>query len=157
MSIGVSALATVRTSFSESTNFALAYCWIILGVLTTAYSFYWDVVFDWGLGNWNTKYLLLRDQMYFAPGMYYTAIVCDLFMRLGWAFVISPGQPYLEQHYILLLGAIELFRRFLWSIIRIEWDQIKINTKSAGQRVKVFKMRKINHSAERHMTIYATE
>ena len=32
------------------------------------------------------------------------AVVLDFFMRLGWAFVISPDQRYVAENYMLLLG-----------------------------------------------------
>ena len=80
---------------------------------------------DWGLGNLKSANFLLRDDLNYAPYLYYIAILCDLVMRLGWALVISPEQPYLQQHFVLMLGVIELVRRFLWSIIRIEWEWLR--------------------------------
>jgi hypothetical protein len=42
-------------------------------------------------------------------------------MRLGWILVISPGKPLARQHFILFLGTIEILRRFMWTIFRVEW------------------------------------
>jgi hypothetical protein len=47
-------------------------------------------------------------------------------MRLGWAIYISPAQAYVQQHIILLLGCVELLRRAMWAILRVEWEWIKI-------------------------------
>ena len=63
-----------------------------------------DITMDWGLGTWHSHHFLLRDQLYFLPTTYYAAIVINFIMRLGWAFVISYQQPYIQQHFILLLG-----------------------------------------------------
>ena len=48
-------------------------------------------------------------------------------MRLGWALVISPEQPYLQQHFVLMLGVIELVRRCMWAVFRVEWESIRNN------------------------------
>ncbi len=52
-------------------------------------------------------------------------------MRLGWAILISPEQTYVQQHFILLLGCIELLRRSMWAIFRVEWEWIKIQKKNS--------------------------
>ena len=51
-------------------------------------------------------------------------------MRLGWAILISPEQTYVQQHIILLLGCIEIMRRSMWAIFRVEWEWIKIQKKN---------------------------
>ncbi|CAE7682352.1 PHO1-H4, partial [Symbiodinium microadriaticum] len=101
----------------------------VVSAVTTAYCFYWDVVMDWGLGNRDVPYFLLRRELYFQPMTYYTAIVLDLVMRLGWAILISPSQTYLQQHLVLLLGCVELLRRFMWAVFRVEWEWIKVKNK----------------------------
>lgn len=125
LSMTVMALATAMKSFDAETNIFLGRFWVFFGIIATIYSFYWDVVMDWGLGNLKSANFLLRDDLNYAPYLYYIAILCDLVMRLGWALVISPEQPYLQQHFVLMLGVIELVRRFLWSIIRIEWEWLR--------------------------------
>ena len=125
LSMTVMALATAMKSFDAETNIFLGRFWVFFGIIATIYSFYWDVVMDWGLGNLKSANFLLRDYLNYAPYLYYIAILCDLVMRLGWALVISPEQPYLQQHFVLMLGVIELVRRFLWSIIRIEWEWLR--------------------------------
>lgn len=54
-------------------------------------------------------------------------------MRLGWAILISPEQTYVQQHIILLLGCIEILRRSMWAIFRVEWEWIKIQKKNIDQ------------------------
>jgi hypothetical protein len=83
-----------------------------------------------GLGDLNSSYIFLRQELFFSPARYYGAIALDFLMRLGWAFVISPDQPYIQQSFMLLLGAVELLRRSMWSIFRVEWEHIQINMKS---------------------------
>jgi len=130
LSICVTALATAMKSFDPATNHWLGCLWVGTGIVATIYSFYWDVVMDWGLGNADAKQFLLREELYFTPVTYYLAILCDLLMRLGWALVISPEQPYLQQHFVLMLGVIELVRRCMWAIFRVEWESIRNNAMS---------------------------
>jgi hypothetical protein len=35
---------------------------------------------------------------------------------------VSPDQDVVEQHVILLLGVVELLRRFQWVLLRVEWQ-----------------------------------
>ena len=49
----------------------LDYSWIVLSVVATCYSFYWDVVMDWGLGNTDCTYFGLRSDLSFFPDKYY--------------------------------------------------------------------------------------
>ena len=121
----MTALSIMRNLFSPETNAVLGTWWVVVGVSATAYSFFWDVVMDWGLGDWRSNHFLLRDELHFHPYVYYSSIVADLLMRLGWAFVISPDQPYLQQNYLFLLAVVELNRRFMWTIFRVEWEYIR--------------------------------
>ena len=107
---------------------ALGTAWICVGVAATLYSFYWDVVMDWGLGHTDAIHWGLRDELSFQPSKYYTAIALDFVLRLGWAFVISPDQQYVAENYMLLLGAVELTRRAMWTIFRVEWEWVHLKT-----------------------------
>lgn len=132
-SLVVTSLATAR-SLSKRGDPAqgamLEFAWLVSGTLATLYSWYWDVFMDWGLGNWKCANLFLRDQLYFPPVHYYWAILLDGVMRLGWIIYISPGQVFVQQHVILLLGCVELVRRFMWAIFRVEWEHICRHTSS---------------------------
>jgi len=107
--------------------------WFTVSTITTLYCFYWDVVMDWGLGSTTSSYFLLREELHFSPPTYYTAIILDLVMRLGWAILISPSQTYVQQHVILLLGCVELLRRCMWAVFRVEWEWIKIRDKTVKE------------------------
>ncbi len=62
--------------------------------------------------------------LFFQPRTYYVAIAVNFTLRLGWAILISPEQPYVQQNYILVLGCAELVRRVLWAVFRVEWEYI---------------------------------
>ena len=119
-------VSKARNWYDPYTNDILGQIWVGVGITATIYSLYWDIFMDWGLGERDSPHFLLRKDITFEPRTYYTAIILNGFMRLGWALVISPYQPYVQQHFILLLGAVEITRRFLWSIIRIEKEHIHL-------------------------------
>ena len=74
--------------------------WKIVAISTTIISMIWDVSIDWGLG------FNLREKLYFPRHWYYIAILLNLIFRLGWALNLSPGQDYVQQNIILILGKI---------------------------------------------------
>ncbi len=94
--------------------------WKLVAAFTTAMSYYSDVVHGWGLGNRQSKNWLLRDDLTFPMWSYYAAMIINFLFRLCWAINISPGQPYVAQNFVLLIGCIELLRRNMWLAFRIE-------------------------------------
>ena len=134
MSMTVGILATVKQIFFGESY--LITIWLYVSVVTTLYCLYWDVVMDWGLGEFRAEHFFLRssDTLFFPPYLYYCAILLDALFRLGWAIYISPGNMVLQQHFILLLGCVELVRRFVWSIFRVEWEHVCILSEEAVQQ-----------------------
>ncbi len=122
MSVIVTLLNTVKVNSSPGPmKDRMTVAWFLVAASTTLFSYYWDVVMGWGLVTWHSKNFLLRDELTYPKSWYYVAIVGNFFMRLAWAFNISPGQPYVAQNVILLFGCIELFRRFVWLTFRVEY------------------------------------
>jgi len=95
-------------------------------VLNSAYSFYWDVRMDWGLFGEHAKWLgVRRTTLINSPLAYYFAIVTDFALRFSW---------FVQYHYkcdvCIFLDAtfvfeiLEICRRTMWFIFRIEWECI---------------------------------
>lgn len=143
MSMTVGILATTKQLYPEVTY--LITVWLYVSVVTTLYCLYWDVIMDWGLGDFNAEHFFLRssDTLFFPPYAYYCAILLDAFFRLGWAIYISPGNMVLQQHFILLLGCVELVRRFVWSIFRVEWEHVCILSEEAVQQRRIKRLNEI--------------
>lgn len=99
--------------------------WVAFAVVSTVWSFYWDLKMDWGLLTSNCKYRFLRDDLsYGGPKIYYFMIVMNFLLRLSWVFTLSPSivasfkiQPVL---FSLLTGTLEICRRGLWNLLRVE-------------------------------------
>lgn len=116
--------------------------WLASTIASTLYTFVWDVTMDWGLSLNITK---LRPTLLFTNRwFYYWAIISNFFLRFGWVITLVPFDlfespagikaqsdstylSYLAQSQGLLiatLASLELFRRFQWTLIRVEWEQI---------------------------------
>ena len=81
-----------------------------------------------GGGNW-----LLRPVRVFPDSIYFSAIFLNFLARLGWAIYISPGQQIVAQNTTLVLGAVELYRRAQWALLRVEWEQISRSWRAAKE------------------------
>lgn len=115
------------SSRTQLSNWYIAY--ISVQSAATLYSYIWDVYMDWGLVRCKEegKYGL-RPVINYRPLFYYYAIVSDFFLRCTWvitAFIDLDGYPFLTGiTYGTLIGVLELFRRWQWSLIRIENEQV---------------------------------
>ncbi len=82
---------------------------------------------DWGLGN--RKHRFLREKLLYPVWVYYFAIVANLALRLMWAFTISPatvGIVGAEKEFLFatILAGIEICRRAMWNMLRLENEQL---------------------------------
>jgi len=94
-------------------------------MLSTFYSWIWDCNMDWGCwrttkpGLWG-----LRDVINYPKWFYWYAIVQDLVLRLLWmpGVFLDPNSFYWIKSvgYGTLMGVLELWRRWNWSLLRIE-------------------------------------
>jgi len=123
------------------------FVWAGVSCVSTFYCFAWDVLVDWGLGpqpvrravrvamgepmykssqKQNVGYAYwLRSVRALPDHWYVCGIGFDLFSRLTWAVYISPRQKVVQANATLLLGAIEIGRRTLWALFRLEWEEIR--------------------------------
>jgi len=92
-------------------------------VISTIYSFVWDVYMDWGLGRPEFKFLG-PVLMYPSQTMYYTIIFVDFFLRCSWVLTLVPqglGSKYALPEYLTTMQMVlELFRRTIWGFLRLE-------------------------------------
>ena len=84
---------------------------------------------DWGLCRCTEKgKYALRPKITYAPWFYYFSMVGDALMRCTWtitAFIDVDGYPWLTGiSFGTLIGVVELYRRWQWSLIRIENEQV---------------------------------
>ncbi|PRP74887.1 phosphate transporter PHO1-9, partial [Planoprotostelium fungivorum] len=77
----------------------------------------------WGLSiNPFGKKFLKRDNMLFKPEVYYFVFFLELVGRFTWTWSLAqlPVQHLHPTYLPLLYGSIEIVRRSVWAIIRLE-------------------------------------
>ncbi len=84
----------------------------------------WDIVHDWGFP---LRFWKLRATLLYPRPTYFVAIALNALLRCSWSITISPGffgVDNLGRQNGLWLSSLtatgEVFRRFLWTLIRIE-------------------------------------
>ncbi|KAL6154450.1 Xenotropic and polytropic retrovirus receptor 1 [Exserohilum turcicum] len=95
---------------------------IILAIVNSSVSCFWDVCHDWGLGKPHVRYpFLRRDLRFTSPWIYYAAILVNTLLRFTWIFYIVIPQQ-LQHSAVTSFGVSvgEVCRRGLWSLFRIE-------------------------------------
>ena len=97
---------------------------VFVGAISTSYNIFWDIYLDWGCLRKNNKNFLLREKITFPPVVYYLAIFYDIIIRGAWTWYFIPvGESLIEWKY-LLKDTLEVTRRGLWALIRIENEHL---------------------------------
>lgn len=125
--------------------FGLDSVYIGLVIFSTLYKWVWDVRMDWGLWDFsdgNTENMFLRKKLMFGSanaGMYYVCIVVDLVLRFLWILSLRPSLSYtlLGPLAGTFLASLEILRRCMWGVLRVEWEHVKTYTGNNKLRVKV--------------------
>jgi hypothetical protein len=101
---------------------------IFVGFVSMLYCLYWDFVKDWGLFRMRNG---LRNNIIYPKSWYYIAIVLNFILRLTWTldFVVLIEPVLEDKHFfmkyhegrrIMLFGMLEVGRRGMWNIFRME-------------------------------------
>ena len=98
--------------------------WLGFVVINSIYSFIWDVYMDWGLGNLRC-YFLRHELIFKYRIVYYLIILFDFFARFTWSVSLSQHVHMTFQESMWFFELIEVFRRFLWIFLRVEWYMLK--------------------------------
>ena len=71
------------------------YIFLAVSLLSTAYSYSWDLYMDWGLlRSKESGKLFLRPKILLPRWFYYYAIVSNFFLRFAWiAVIFSSSMP----------------------------------------------------------------
>ena len=99
------------------------YCYIVSAVISSIYTYLWDIKMDWGFftpGAGENKFLR-EEIVYSTKTYYYTAIVEDLILRFSWAIRLVLRHSGFKQYNELIVSvfaALEVIRRFIWNFFR---------------------------------------
>ena len=97
--------------------------WMGLVVVSSLYSYFWDVYMDWGLGR--PSYFFLGPRLMYPNRFhYYGVMFIDLFLRFMWILSLLPpdsGAKFEVPSYLTFVTmSLELIRRTLWGLFRLE-------------------------------------
>jgi hypothetical protein len=106
---------------------------IVLSAAATVYSATWDIKVDWGIGL-STLISPRSDtptsaaQRCFRPRTYILASIIDIALRLVWVLSLLPVASLLEVPvnrvaFRAVVSALELCRRSMWFVLRVEHEQ----------------------------------
>ena len=131
-----SSILVIALSILGRKDHSLRPYWVVASCFSSAYALFWDIHMDWGLGTESLRLYLhgesgdsgapmLRVKRMYPNWAYYAAITYNSIARCGWAILVSPYQPIVAAHVVLLLGCVELLRRAIWACLRLEWEHIQ--------------------------------
>ncbi len=132
-SIFVSILNIIKYTY----NYSLVRLYVASYIVTTLYSYIWDIAVDWGLLRVRPKRVFLRDTITFQAKYYYFAMVSNLFLRFAWTLTLFTDISYHQTKpgihaIIFLLSFFEVLRRIQWSIFRVEKECISNTERYRG-------------------------
>jgi hypothetical protein len=95
---------------------------IIVAIVQGTYSSVWDMYYDWNLGSPDRACQFLRPTLaYQNTWIYYTAIVLNPVLRFSWILCVIDSLQFQYAAPISFGVSIgEVFRRGLWSLLRVE-------------------------------------
>lgn len=106
--------------------------YVFFQMIATIFVTIWDFYMDWGLfrsTKQNTRFL--RNQITFEPEFYYKCMFINLIFRHFWIIplLLPPNhtdvsQMSFFQPIVLLSMVIEMLRRSIWAVIRVENESI---------------------------------
>lgn len=97
--------------------------WIVFAVITSIYTYLFDLKYDWLLLDRKSGRFLLRDKITYPKKFYYVLIVVNIFLRCSWVLTISPAISDSfgsKEVFLILFAFLEIFRRAIWNMLVIE-------------------------------------
>ena len=111
-----------------STENPYFYLWIFVSIMSSCFTYTWDIKLDWGLfdNNAGENKFLREEIVYSSPYYYYFAIIEDFILRFGWAFSLSLTEMgYVHADLMVsIIAPLEVFRRFVWNFFRLENEHL---------------------------------
>lgn len=126
----VVALGTANTYYRVGTydHSPVFYFWVFAYLLSTTYTFVWDVRMDWGLFDPKPgpNPFLREELVYNHRWFYYAAVVQDGVLRLAWTLNITLNHLWTTDYgdvLVCVTALLECGRRCVWNFFRLENEQ----------------------------------
>jgi len=119
---------------------------VILLAVNAFYALYWDIVMDWGMMQNPTSaastmcaipgtdsrppmscgHALLRNRLRFGFAISVVILVADAVLRFSWVLRFYSHALFpSDDSFVLCTQFLEVFRRAIWNLLRVEWENIK--------------------------------
>jgi hypothetical protein len=116
-------------SFMEKIDPAYENLWWATAAISTVYSTYWDIKFDFGFFENGQGFPLREKLSYKNKFFYYFVLLTNLFLRFMWVLSVSPEvlASFIKPEFLMLaVYSMEVIRRGMWNFIRVELHHIQI-------------------------------
>lgn len=119
----ITALLSYLFQLNSKLYSLIFWIWLIFAVLSTLYSYSWDIKMDWNLLQKNSENFYLRKIITFPKKFYYIVIFVNFIMRCSWTLILSSKIIEIifgnSNTFNLCLGVIEISRRGFWNLFRV--------------------------------------
>lgn len=121
---------------------------IAAAILQSGFTFTWDVLMDWGLpmrdphswSGWAFRQPLLITR---SKSVYIMLCVCNFLLRFVWTLSIFGGIAGRGLG-MFFFEVVELLRRTVWAVFRIEWEVVcKVYNSSYGPHITATSLKQI--------------
>lgn len=123
---------TTRTAYSLNKSISWKVVAIIASAIAAISGTYWDLVYDWGLLDRNSRNRWLRDKLLVPhKNVYYGAMVLNVVLRLAWLqTVLDINFTFLHRETLItVVASLEIIRRGVWNFFRLENEQLNNSEK----------------------------
>jgi len=117
--------------------------WVACFALATLYQFLWDVLMDWGLLCFDGGVAMRRQRVFPYKVLYLAASLFNFLLRFFWTVTIIPESSrsflFTERFQSDLspyVAAVEIVRRAVWAIFRVEYEHICMENESKKREFK---------------------
>ncbi|KAI3934665.1 hypothetical protein MKX01_012205 [Papaver californicum] len=118
---------SMTTAYSKRHTTGLWVMAWISAIIAAIVAIYWDIVFDWGLLQKNSKNPWLRDKLLVPhKSVYFGIMVMDVLLRFAWLqTVLNIQVSFLHKEaMVVVVACLEIFRRGVWNFFRIENEHL---------------------------------
>lgn len=123
------AIVAATLAFYYKKDESLFGYWLIIALVSTIYSSYWDIKYDFGFLEEGEEYPLRKYLSYNSKWVYYFIVFINFFLRFGWILTTSPElmSRFLYPEFSAgLIYLLEILRRAMWNFIRVEYEHVKL-------------------------------
>lgn len=152
-------LSAYQKTVSDERAEELEFILVGLLIVNSVYAYAWDIIMDWGMMQNPTVVLtqtcvpsgaisdskpsqtctsaVLRPRLRFGVFLSTVILLSDGFFRFAWVLRFYESYFFSSvDAYILFTEILEIFRRSIWNLLRVEWENIK-QTRALAQKNKV--------------------